>query len=154
MNEQSAKTYTPILTSCDNSNERKYVRIEKITDPKHPAFGGFGLFATKKIQSNFHICDYKGLVQRHETESQTSDYIIQFVDGLSCDAEKYGNVARFINDYRNIAIRPNVKFENYFSKKSGHVRIGVFALNKPIRQGEELLVTYGKGFWEARKTCS
>ena len=131
--------------------KNKMVRIKKITDKSHPAFGQHGLFANKKIAPNTHIIDYIGYVEIDKFESKTSDYIIHFFDNLSCDAENIGNEARFINDYRNINDGPNVKFLNYQNKQNC-LRLGVFSANKSIKKGQELLVSYGKGFWKARTT--
>ena len=133
--------------------KNKMVSIRKIIDSSHPACGQHGLFANRKIAANTHIIDYVGFVEIEANESKTSDYIIHFVDALSCDAEHIGNEARFINDYRNINDQgPNVKFLNYKSDKGRHatLRLGVFSCSKPIKKGQELLVSYGKGFWKAR----
>lgn len=88
--------------------------------------------------------------------------------GLSVDAARSGNESRHANDYRSIAERPNASFEDIFievkSKKraDGHKwerRVAIFVLpagkaqkrKNGIRAGEEILVSYGKGFWEARQ---
>ena len=142
---------------CKRSNYRmfrlknKKVAIWKIVNESHPTHGQHGLFANKKIAPNEHIIDYVGLVEMNAFESKTSDYIIHFVDDLSCDAEKIGNEARFINDYRNISENaPNVKFLNYTNKEN-QLRLGVFCGSKCTKKNQELLVSYGKGFWKARK---
>eukprot|EP01084_Bolivina_argentea_P232721 392171_1 len=121
--------------------------IKKIVNKSHPAFGQHGLFAKQKIEPNTHIIDYVGLVEMDQYESRTSDYIIHFVDTLSCDAENIGNEARFINDYRNIDHGPNAKFLNYKDKRKS-LRLGVFSCSKSIKKNQELLVSYGKGFWK------
>lgn len=46
--------------------------------------------------------------------------------------------------------KPNVKFENRVDEK-GQINIGVWVMTEPIKKGSELLVSYGKGFWNARK---
>lgn len=84
---------------------------------------------------------------------------------LSVDATRYGNEARFINDYRGIrAEGPNAEFRDCVVQVGRGLwerRIGVFVLSKGksgkgsralgIRKGEEIVISYGKGFWDARK---
>lgn len=62
-----------------------------------------------------------------------------------------------MNDYRGVAERPNVFFEEFHvNEPSGHGWRGlVFKTgSKTVKAGEELLVSYGKGFWAARQTSS
>ncbi len=67
---------------------------------------------------------------------------------LSIDAMKTVDaVGRYVNDYRNIRKRPNAQFVLYTDGRN--VKIGVFATEE-IKKGEEICVTYGKGFWHAR----
>ncbi|KAI8852974.1 hypothetical protein BC829DRAFT_355193, partial [Chytridium lagenaria] len=130
------------------------VRIVMITDPSHPAFGQRGLVSTIKIPPRSHILDYMGIVHSESTASPSSDYSLSFDRrfGLSIDAEKSGNEARMINDYRGVpkAQRATVEFQVYRDFRTGVVRMGIFSLSKPIAAGEELLLSYGKGFWQAR----
>ena len=46
---------------------------------------------------------------------------------------------------------PNVSFELYRQAKTGKVRMGVFVKHMPVGKGDELLVSYGKGFWASRQ---
>lgn len=68
-----------------------------------------------------------------------------------------GNEGRYINDYRGIALRPNVGFQDFTPRISGatvltcEVRMGIWVLGKKISKGQELLLSYGKGFWRARQ---
>lgn len=58
-----------------------------------------------------------------------------------------------MNDYRGVARRPNVQFSDADAGASGGdpgVLPGFRVLDKTIERGEELLASYGKGFWEAR----
>lgn len=48
------------------------VVIREIQDPRHPAYGQMGLFASKKIPPRTRILDYLGEV--HVDERTTSDY--------------------------------------------------------------------------------
>jgi SET domain-containing protein len=69
---------------------------------------------------------------------------------LAIDASRFGNEARFINDFRGVLSRPNVEFREYQDTKTQQVRMGVFVLSVPIDKGQELCVTYGKSFWRER----
>jgi hypothetical protein len=76
-----------------------------------------------------------------------------------------GNETRFINDYRGVsAAGPNAEFRDVlvdFGNGMLERRIGVFVLSggklkggkraKGIAKGGEILVSYGKGFWNERK---
>ncbi|KAJ3205824.1 hypothetical protein HDU67_008622 [Dinochytrium kinnereticum] len=133
---------------------RPNVRIVMIKDPTHPAFGQRGLVSLVKIAPRSHVLDYMGIVHSESSASQSSDYALSFERsyGLSIDAERAGNEARMINDYRGVVgvKRPNVEFHLYRDLKTGEVRMGIWALSKPIGAGEELLLSYGKGFWNSR----
>jgi hypothetical protein len=107
------------------------IKIVVITDPKHPACGQRGLVATRALPKHTHVLDYLGFVTTDALCSQTSEYTLRLRDGLSgtgggwwisaasnnhteppkVDAEKFGNEARFVNDYRGTgAARANVEF--------------------------------------------
>jgi hypothetical protein len=125
----------------------KIVAIKKIDSIGHPARGQSGLFALKDITPRTYVLDYKGLVTANC--SVTSDYVLSFDGNLSIDAENNGNEARHINDFRGVSKRPNAEFDNYFDK-DGVLHMGVFSLYERIPKGQEILVSYGKGFWQAR----
>ncbi|KAJ3306230.1 hypothetical protein HDV03_000150 [Kappamyces sp. JEL0829] len=128
----------------------KKVTIKPITDPSHPACGSWGLFAAQTLNGPSYLLDYKGVILPEEQESKTSDYSLHFNELFSIDAEKKGNEARFLNDYRGIGEKPMVKFELYRCK-SGTVRMGIFVLPRvTIKKGQEILINYGKGFWKER----
>ncbi len=130
-------------------------------DNGHPAFGQHGLFAAETLPSESFILDYVGQVVLDSQASQTSDYTMSFVKGLTgiqdlaIDAEKAGNEARFINDYRGIAQEPNAQFQNY-RNALGKVCVGVWVLKRAgkIKKGDEIMVSYGKGFWANRRTSN
>ena len=167
-------TQTPLSSSseaslfpstCHQNSTRKpspKVKIKKILDKGHPAFGQHGLFAAETLHAESFILDYVGQVVLDSQASQTSDYTMSFIKGLAgniqdlaIDAEKVGNEARFINDYRGISQEPNVKFENY-RNALGKVCVGVWVLKRAgkIKKGDEITVSYGKGFWANRRTYS
>lgn len=127
------------------------VKIKKVVDPNHPAYGQNGLFAAAKLKPNSHIVDYLGYVHTQQESDESSDYdiLLDRFRGIGIDAQKFGTEARMVNDYRGIGDKPNVMFENR-TMPDGEVRMAIFVGNKPISKGQELLINYGKGFWNAR----
>lgn len=128
------------------------VAIKVIVAEGHPAKGQRGLFATRKIPPRSHILDYVG--EAHCDERLSSDYDLSLYhspDGISVgvDASRAGNEARFINDYRGVATRPNAIFEER-RNPCGELCMAVWSGSEGIKKGQEVLVSYGKGFWQAR----
>ena len=128
------------------------VYFKKITDPNHPAQGQFGLYCNlDHIKPGSWLLDYVGHIMLGEDQDKTSDYVSDFGEKseLACDANRYGNEARFLNDYRNTGSYPNVEF-NTRRDANGELRQGVFVRKakdsrvKPgfdgVRKDEELLV--------------
>ena len=148
-------------SACDGPPRSALVMAGRINDPQHPAFGQCGLFAAKKLLPGQFVLDYRGVVTRSEHESKTSDYTLAFVeDGpelLTLDAESAGNEARFINDFRGcpphqpgVPSRANVRFQARTDAR-GVRHMGVYVLNGvTVARGQELLLSYGKGYWIAR----
>jgi len=130
------------------------VVVRPVRDQAHPANGQHGLFAAKKIPARSHILNYLGEV--HCDDRPDSDYDLSLhrtQDGISVgiDASKMGNEARFINDYRGIRPRPNAIFEERRAA-TGELCMSVWSGSEPIRKGDEILVSYGKSWWSARRS--
>ncbi|KAF6766220.1 SET domain protein [Ephemerocybe angulata] len=135
--------------SADNAPCR--VVIRKITENTHPAHGQCGLFAGKKIPPNALILDYIGEI--HCDDRPESDYDLslhRFPDGTSVgvDASRFGNEARFTNDYRGVQSKPNAVFTDYRTN-TGELRMCIRS-RQEIKKGEEILVSYGKSWWSNR----
>ncbi|GAB7365054.1 hypothetical protein MBLNU230_g5835t1 [Neophaeotheca triangularis] len=151
------------------------VAITTIDDAKHPAHGQRGLFAATNLPPDKFICLYLGLVHTNSMSDTDphSDYDLSLDRdlGLSVDAAKASNEARFCNDYRGIAERPNAEFRDCLiqvpsDKRAGgrkwERRVGIFVLSAGkagkrkagVKAGQEILVSYGKGYWEGRKTLA
>ena len=142
------------------------VKIAQITTISHPANGQCGLFAAKDLKPGTFILQYLG--EMHCTSSDPAPDIDPHADsnydlsldrelGIGIDADKKGNEARFINDYRGIAEKPNAEFKEIWDERRKERGMGVWTLpegksgkGKGIRKGEEILVSYGRGFWAAR----
>ena len=130
---------------------RKNVRWQRIVDESHPAKGENGLFAARSFSPGEHIVDYLGYVTLSGNEDQTSDYSASFGDDheLALDAAKVGNEARMCNDFRNTGKRANAVFDQY-RDAAGDQKLAIFVGPHPLGKGEEVLVSYGKGFWANR----
>lgn len=143
------------------------VKITPIADAQHPAHGQAGLFATRHLPAGSLILPYLGEVHAADAEAHASSDYDLWLDreaGVAIDGAKMGTEARFINDYRGVpgAARPNAEFGEVWDARRGEKAMAVFVLaaNKKdkergkaggIAKGQEILVSYGKGFWEERQ---
>lgn len=160
------------LDTAHPSGPYRSVKIKKITAPDHPAFGQCGLFANQTLQSGQWVLDYLGYVHPASEADQDSDYDLSFdrelQGGVGIDARRMGNEARFVNDYRGVPERvkcapsvksgkqktanagPNVVFSERTVQGTGERRLCIVVGKEKIKKGEELCVSYGKGFWRER----
>jgi hypothetical protein len=141
------------------------VRITPVTDVSHPAYGQHALCTTQHLLPDTFIMPYLGYVHNQKDIDETSDYDLSLDRefGIGVDATTMGNESRFINDYRGVSTAPNAEFRDiFFDIGTGKVdkRVGVFVLSagksgkraKGIGRGQEILVSYGKGFWSERQS--
>ncbi|KAJ4375251.1 hypothetical protein N0V83_002337 [Neocucurbitaria cava] len=154
-----AQIFTPSSPSLN-------VKITPISDSAHPAFGQNGLFANQHLLPDAFVLPYIGYVHDQADTDATSDYDLSLdrETGIGVDATKMGNEARFINDFRGVSAAPNAEFRDiYVDAGNGKVEklVGVFVLSagksgkraKGIARGQEILVSYGKGFWTERQSA-
>jgi hypothetical protein len=131
------------------------VRIRHITDASHPACGQHGLFAARSLPARSWVLDYLGLYHLDGESDGASDYDLSLdrEAGVSVDAARCGNEARFINDYRGTGSRRggNCEFGVRAVGDARERRMAVFVGAVAVRKGEELVVSYGKGFWRGRR---
>jgi len=140
-----------------------HVKITKISSPAHPANGQHGLFANQHLSPDSFILSYLGYVHDKNDIDEKSDYDLSLDRdlGVGVDASRIGNEARFINDYRGVTTSANAEFRDIFVDIGGgkvEKRMGVFVLSagkggkraKGVAKGQEILVSYGKGFWTER----
>ncbi|KIW32983.1 uncharacterized protein PV07_04488 [Cladophialophora immunda] len=164
----------PIIPAPSPGPLSPLVQIKPITDPSHPAYTQHGLFATRALPPSSLVILYLGTLHSSSTPiDPASDYDLSLdreLD-LAIDASRRGNEARFINDYRGVRPEgPNAEFKDCWVEVAAAApngkwerRIGVFVLSpgkagkgggkraKGIAKGEEIVVSYGKGFWRARQ---
>jgi SET domain-containing protein len=141
------------------------VAITAIALADHPAHGQCGLFARRHLAPDTLILFYIGIIHGKEDMDPTSDYDLSLDRdlGVGVDASKAGNEARFINDYRGVTQKgPNAEFREVWvdcGKGRYERRMAVYVLSAGkskkraggIKKGEEILVSYGKGFWSERQ---
>jgi hypothetical protein len=150
-----------------------HVVIKAITTPGHPANGQLGLFAKRKIAGGELIIPYLGIIHHTLTpvdsevqEEDESDYDLSLLRlshaddrnpfpgnhiSIGIDAANMGNAGRFVNDFRGIGTAPNAEFK-LGRGEGGELRMEIWALKgKGVGKGEEVLVSYGKSWWGARK---
>lgn len=143
------------------------VKITPITDAQHPACGQAGLFAARALPAGSLILPYIGELHPADAAAHSSsDYDLWLDRGgdVAVDAARMGNEARFVNDYRGVpgAVRPNAEFGEVWDVRRGEKGMAVFVLpvgkkakgkggGGGIAKGQEILVSYGRGFWEKRR---
>ncbi|KAK4100509.1 hypothetical protein N658DRAFT_473003 [Parathielavia hyrcaniae] len=155
------------------------VLITPITDPSHPAHGQAGLFATCDLAPGELILPYLGEIHigtapfgsggsEEGYNYAQSDYDLWLgrEADLAVDAARMGNEARFVNDYRGVPGRggrkANAEFRVVWDARTAEICMAVFVLPAGkravgrarvvgITRGEEVLVSYGRGFWQGRR---
>lgn len=136
------------------------VKIQTIREASHPAHGQHGLFAAQNLKPGALIVAYLGRVHGGEGEGnrEESDYDL-WLDreaDLAVDAASEGNEGRYVNDYRGVRERANAEFGPVWCERWGQLCIGIWVMGGKknaagIKKGEEILVSYGKGFWGERQ---
>lgn len=140
---------------------KRLVKIQRIHEPPgHPAHGEHGLFAAQHLAPGSVIIDYLGFVHSSRDADPQSDYDLSLDRdlGIGVDAARMGNEARFINDYRGIrGAGPNAEFVERLVNGERRMSVRVLPVRKSgegrkgISKGVEILVNYGKGFWQHRQ---
>lgn len=141
------------------------VKITPITDAQHPACGQAGLFAARALPPGSLILPYLGELHPADSAAHSaSDYDLWLDRSghVAVDAARMGNEARFVNDYRGVpgAVRANAEFCEVWNVARGERGMAVFVLpagkrdkgkGQGIAKGQEILVSYGRGFWAKRR---
>lgn len=150
----------PVIPTSSLTLPSPLVKITPITTPSHPACAQSGLFATRDLKPGTFILPYLGRVHSSTSTDPESDYDL-WLDreaDLAVDASRSGNEGRFVNDYRGVREKPNAEFGSGWAEKWGEVVVGFWVLpqgkkgkGEGIKKGEEVVVSYGKGFWGERK---
>ena len=156
----SSSSGISIIPSASTITPCNLVKIQPISNPSHPANGQCGLFAAQNLAPGSFILAYLGRVHSGTASSTESDYDLWLDREIDAavDAASEGNEGRYVNDFRGVGDRANAEFRTVWCEKWGELCVGVWVLGGGkkrkgvgIKKGEEILVSYGKGFWGERR---
>ena len=125
----------------------KYLRVKKSSLPR----AGKGLFTTTFIKKGKTIVEYKGnLVKWKDVkyEDATNGYLMYIRADAVIDARPSKTFGRYANDAKG-----NSRVEG-LKNNSQYVTVGdrgYIEAKRDIQPGEEILVGYGKGYWDLDK---
>jgi len=116
---------------------------------------GYGVFAAEDMEQNDFVGEYTGMVQvaREESgremedggyESDFSWYYLDAIEGgpvLEINGLVAGNEMRFVNH----SATPNVDVEHMLHRG---LWVIFFKAARDIKRGEQILISYGEGYWE------
>ena len=106
---------------------------------------GFGLFAARDLPGKKRI-NYTGDRVPLESERDGGAYFLQLSQREAIDAARTNcGEGRWVNDPRGTGKRANAEFVLY--TPPGGRRIACVRTLRPIKKGEEILVSYGKQYW-------
>jgi uncharacterized protein len=124
----------------------KYLVVKRSTLPQ----AGKGLFTKKFIPKGTRIVEYKGRIHTWRDmfkNGHTSRYVFYVKRDHVIDAEPYKRaIGRFANDAVGLTRRRGVNNNAYYEQDG--LRIFITA-KKDIEAGSEILVGYGKEYWDA-----
>ena len=109
---------------------------------------GKGLFTNKFIPKGTRIVEYKGRIRTwKEVENEDSNYYIFYVtENHIIDAKRYKkSFARYINDAKGLKKIKGINNNAAFIIDGLKVFVDA---TKNIPAGEEILVGYGKEYWQ------
>lgn len=123
------------------------VYVAKVSDEV-----GHGLFAYRDLRPGAMIGECTGTLTRDwvaevRKPSDINPYLLRypFECAFAIDAQKKGNVTRFLN---HSEAKANVRRVYVFQ---GGLLHGVFAADKPIKKDTQLFLDYGANYWHGRK---
>lgn len=137
------------------------VKVVDITIRNHPAYNRKGskqLVATELISDGEYIGSYGGQIRyfNQDDDADLNEWnpyqLTPFEDSTYyIDGAETGNEIRYINDPKGVGNKtPNVQFFQSDKKVRGFYVCDVYAI-KDIQPGEELMSSYGDGYWEILK---
>ena len=137
----------------------------------HPAYPGFGLYATADLPAYLGICAYGGKLivgddlRDRLPSGQLNTYIFDMdlggvseVDVIIDGNSKPRCIGSFINDHKDILDEPNCDSiemwcgggsmaNNGLRQPDVAIPAVIMFTTKPIKAGSELYISYGKPFW-------
>jgi hypothetical protein len=107
---------------------------------------GKGLFTEKPIAKGTKIVEYKGLIKPLiEIKDRRYAFYVNKDHVIDAKQNKEG-LAHFANDAKGLSKKADLRNNAKYLKEG--VRVFIVA-TKQINAGEEILVGYGKSYWEA-----
>src|SRR5688572_26568543 len=128
------------------TSAEKYLRLGRSVLPE----AGKGLFTTKPIKKGCRITEYKGKITNWKNvdhRNGANPYIFYVKPSHVIDALPYKHVmARYANDARGIKKIKGITNNAKYVEDGNRVFIEA---KKDIPAGSEILVDYGKEYWDA-----
>ena len=124
----------------------KNVKIKLIDDENHICNGQYGLYASNKIEKFDILGEYTGNISSNGGRYVAGFKNLEYTNNYGVDAQNSGNELRFINDFRNINIKPNTILRNAYIDKRPKILI---VATDDIEENEELLLDYGTDYYNS-----
>jgi len=148
------------LTTCKGDLCWLHLKSKEHLRVKKSGIHGYGLYAAKSKKSapdtvfkpKQRITQYRGEVidpkeKERRAEQKKDDYMADLSKGWAVDAVKTNtSAARYANDCRGTGKKCNSRFSRKF-KKSPHDEKVFLNAKKTIKDGDEILISYGPGYW-------
>lgn len=126
----------------------KSLFIDKSTIPG----AGKGLFTREAIKKGARIIEYKGRIRTWKEVSEGTvfnGYVFYINDEHVIDGKTYKkSLARYANDAKGLTKQKDISNNTEYREEDGKVYI--YAI-KNIPAGGEILVAYGKDYWDVIK---
>jgi uncharacterized protein len=112
---------------------------------------GLGLFAKKDFEKDQIICEFGGelideLEVNKRNKDKRGDYFVDMGDDLTLDSYESDCMAKYANDARGPRKVPGLRNNSEIVVYSDDYSVCIVA-TRPIKAGEEILVEYGKSYW-------
>ncbi len=150
------------LSIVDRKNREKYQQLieEGYEAPWYVQYVndkvGYGAFAADDIEAGQLIAEYTGVIYDQEYHDQHQPIDSKYMWTLPApsyfkdpslrflvDAKPVGNFVRFVNH----SYHPNVQGITVYCEHDWHM---IYVATRAIKQDEQLLVDYGRGYWSQR----
>ncbi len=149
-NQEEFERFSKIYAKYIEKSHIAPIYIKKIDDKV-----GYGVFAAETIKKNDFIGEYTGVVQAADENAgieldeggYESDFSWYYLDeikecpNLEINGRFEGNEMRFLNHN----IKPNIEVEHILHDGQWII---FFIAARGIKKDEQLLISYGDGYWE------
>ena len=125
----------------------KFLRVKKSQIPN----SGKGLFTTAAIPKGKRIVEYKGRIVKWKDvkyEDATNGYLMYITSQVVIDARPSKTLGRYANDARGNGRVKGLRNNAEYVSEGNRCFIEA---TRNIQAGDEILVGYGKGYWDLDK---